>query len=84
MKPAFVTKAGGRNARHTPDPEQLKDAKLKVADWQERSRARLGNGHANSLSLPLGSPFPDLRCISPSHRSWWKSSRHMDIRMGRV
>jgi hypothetical protein len=30
MKPAFVTKSG-KKRNHTPDPEQLKDAKLKVA-----------------------------------------------------
>jgi hypothetical protein len=34
MKPAFVVKAGARYARHTPDNEQLKDAKLKVSEEQ--------------------------------------------------
>jgi hypothetical protein len=34
MKPAFVTRAGSKYARHTPEPEQLKDARLKVAEEQ--------------------------------------------------
>ena len=34
MKPAWVVKAGARYARHTPDNEQLKDAKLKVSEEQ--------------------------------------------------
>jgi hypothetical protein len=34
MKPAFVSKAGARYRRHTPDPDQLKGTGLKVAEEQ--------------------------------------------------
>jgi hypothetical protein len=34
MKPCTITKSGARYARQTPDPEQLTDAKLKVAAEQ--------------------------------------------------
>jgi hypothetical protein len=34
MKPAWVTKAGARYARHTPDPEQLRGTGLRVAEEQ--------------------------------------------------
>jgi hypothetical protein len=34
MRPCTITKSGARYARHTPDDDQLTDAKLKVADEQ--------------------------------------------------
>jgi hypothetical protein len=43
MRPAFVTRAGSRYARHTPEPEQLKGTGLKVAEEQPADNSPNGN-----------------------------------------
>jgi hypothetical protein len=52
MKPAFVTRSGPRRT-HTPDPEQLKDAKLRVAKEQ--------------LHIPASESFHPLDKDPPPH-----------------
>jgi hypothetical protein len=67
MKPAFVTKSG-KKRNHTPDPEQLKDAKLKVARDQphipapEVPESRFEEGPP----APEGVEQPDIRITSGS------------------
>jgi hypothetical protein len=56
MKPAFVSKSGARYRRHTPDPDQLKDAKLKVAEEQPHIPA---GGEAGLLDV-MGKLLPQL------------------------
>jgi hypothetical protein len=55
MKPAFVTKCGRKSQRHTPDPEQLKQLGLKVADVQ----AHIPTSKSPNVGLESAPPAPD-------------------------
>jgi hypothetical protein len=55
MRPAFVTRAGRKFARHTPEPEQLKGTGLKVADpWNDEKAC------TESLAADHGAPAAPL------------------------
>jgi hypothetical protein len=56
MRPAFVTRAGRKYARHTPEPDQLKGTGLKVAGEQPHIDAD------NSLGSP-DRPLPHAQLI---------------------
>jgi hypothetical protein len=84
MRPCTITTAGARYARHTPDNEQLTDAKLKVAveqphipstseetlagNWKPQSLSEKGELIAPPDNPELAEPKPKRKSRQPRQR----------------